>query len=393
VQQTARGPVWLLLLALAVVGLDGLELKAQEARSTVLWAHDFDGDGLPDVSHVEATWAELMGGGWPGRMVPIWFEGGLLVAGPGAALLDPPAALTTSDFVTLDPGPDGIWVAQLTLWKQFQATGGPAPPFWSEGPYVGVRFTAPDGPHLAWVNLGDAGDFGWQPTPGAPIRVGEKPAPPPPPEHESVRLVSIDLNGGGLDFVLRVRQWTNVVTGVTGTSAVLTNRAEFHVLVMPGEIAGEPVWFPWPLAEGVIPPTDPSPPASWRGAPTEVWLFAEQRDAQGKVLSRAGPLSSPGLIGTLPELQGRVRAIAFQGDGGRLNEPEDGLLLLWDVSPEVSGVIVYPRELALQGGGTVRVNPPFGVFSAGQVVELTALPDAAQVFVGWGGTLRARPIR
>jgi hypothetical protein len=96
VQKTTRGPIWLLLLALAVVGLDGLELKAQEARTTVFWARDFDGDGLTDVSHVEATWAELMGGGWPGRMVPIW----------------------------------------------------------SEGPYVGVRFTTPDGPHLAWVNLG-----------------------------------------------------------------------------------------------------------------------------------------------------------------------------------------------------------------------------------------------
>jgi hypothetical protein len=107
-----------------------------------------------------------------------------------------------------------------------------------------------------------------------------------------------DLDGGGPDVVLRVRWWTNLTSGVTGVSAVLTNRAGFKALVVPrdesgaeGTVDGAPAWFPWPVPEEMLIPAHPPPPASWQGSPAAVVLFQETRDAQGQLLSSVGPLA------------------------------------------------------------------------------------------------------
>ncbi|MBE7504619.1 MAG: hypothetical protein HS113_30865 [Verrucomicrobiales bacterium] len=214
-----------------------------------------------------------------------------LVAGGESALLDPPSRLAPNDLVTVDAGPGAAWVSRLDIsLSPGQPFSGPLPLF-NKLPYVGVRVAAPDGTHTAWINVNDRRVFGYQSQPGEPIRVGSRPAPPPPLPHESLRYLSIDLDGGGIDFVVRVREWTNAVTGVEGVSAVLTNRADFSVLVTQGWLEGAAVSFAWPPPDGTVVPVTAPAPASWQTTPAHIIILEERRNAGGDLLLRAGPLA------------------------------------------------------------------------------------------------------
>ncbi len=351
---------WLTILGACLLGEP---LTGQENQLTTVWLRDLDRDGVSEVSRVEGTWIEYIGGGWPGTMVPITVRGAYLQAAAGAALWSPATPLTTNDVLSPNATQGGYWLEQITLSRQLMPTGEPMPPFEPVGPYVGVRFIAPDGQHVAWVNLQDPDDCGWQPEPGAAIRVGDRPAPPPAPENESSRLTQIDLNGGGLDFVLRTRWRTNVATGVTRTMVTLTNRAGFEVLVTPAEVATGTVWFPLSLTEGFFPPSLPAPPAVWRGAPATVLLFDEERDEEGNVLARAGPLAarlevvvtvrdqtlSPACTGWI-RISRNFEVLAHDLSGGTVGEPArqayEDRRTRWDVNGDgqVDFVTVVNRQ-------------------------------------------------
>ncbi|MBE7499038.1 MAG: PQQ-binding-like beta-propeller repeat protein [Verrucomicrobiales bacterium] len=222
--------------------LNSLCLTAQEPQLTTVWARDFNGDGLSEVSRIEGTWIEYVGGGWPGRLVPITVQGAYLQAAAGAALWSPATPLTTNDRVSPTLSEGGYWFERVSIWRELM--GEPLPPFDPVGPYVGVRFVARDGPHAAWVNLADPADFGWQPEPGAAIRVGDKPEPPPaPPEIlEQPSGTSVPV-GSPLTLSLKVTgypfptlQWYldgQAIPGAMGNvlsvaSARLTDAGEYH---------------------------------------------------------------------------------------------------------------------------------------------------------------------
>jgi hypothetical protein len=118
---------------------------------TTTWQRDFNNDSLTDVSMVEREWTQQVGHGF------VHYQGGFLVAGGGGALV----ALTTNEVVTLEGVPGRVWQSELMLWHMLLETGEGWPAF--QGPYVGVRFVAADGPHLAWMNFNNLDDFGWQP--------------------------------------------------------------------------------------------------------------------------------------------------------------------------------------------------------------------------------------
>lgn len=300
-QRTIRRPGALpspVLLLLIVMGQ--FRALPQQTQLTTVWARDFNEDGIIEISRVQGTWIEYTGGGWPGTLVPITVQGAYLRASPGAALWSPTTPMASNDVLSPDMTQGGYWLEQISLWKQLMPSGEPMPPFELVGPYVGARFIAPDGQHAAWINLENPDDAGWQPEPGAALRVGDKPVPPPAPENESSRLTQIDLNGGGLDFVLRTRCWTNVASGMTGTTVTLTNRPGFKVLVSPTAVARQPAWFPFPVTEGFFPPTNPPSPASWQTPPITVLLFDEQRDKNGNILACVGPLArQPDIVVTV----------------------------------------------------------------------------------------------
>ncbi len=265
----------------------GYGLQRLAAQTTTHWALDLNGDSLTDVSRIQVYAVEFiqfpMGGG-----IYVQHINDYLSVGGGGALLEASEVLTTNVVVSLDPGPRASWQSSLYLLS----TDGYMT--YTNLPYVGVRFSAADGNHLGWIKLGNAwnvDDFGWQPRPEEPIRVGDKP-PALPTENESVTLVTADLDYGGIDFVLRVRRWTNEVSGVTGVSAVLTNRPGFEVLAVAGSVEGRPVWFPWPVGEGRLIPTNAPAPASWQAPDGGVVLLEERHDAQGGLWLQAGPLAN-----------------------------------------------------------------------------------------------------
>ncbi|CAG0991543.1 hypothetical protein ARNL5_03279, partial [Anaerolineae bacterium] len=209
---------------------------------TTVWARDFNGDGLSEVSRIEGTWIEYVGGGWPGRLVPITVQGAYLQAAAGAALWSPATPLTTNDRVSPTLSEGGYWFEIVSIWRELM--GEPLPPFDPVGPYVGVRFVARDGQHAAWVNLDDPADFGWQPEPGAAIRVGDKPEPPPaPPEILKQPSGTSVPVGSPLTLSLKVTgypfptlQWYldgQAIPGAMGNvlsvaSARLTDAGEYH---------------------------------------------------------------------------------------------------------------------------------------------------------------------
>lgn len=256
------------------------------AETTTFWTVDLNHDGLTDVSRVRVSVVVFVPFPMGGGIYEDHINDSLLVTG-GGALLDVAAPLTTNDVISLNPAAGAHWETTLLLYT----TDGY--PVFSNLPYVAVRFPAGDGTHLGWIKLSstwEVSDFGWQPEPDASIRVGDKPSAPPTGD-ESVRLISADLDGGGIDFVLRVREWTNRVSGLSGVSAVLTNRLGFEVLSLTGLVDGQPVWFPWPAPEGLPIPTHPPAAASWQAPDSGVVLFEERRDAQAALLLRTGPLA------------------------------------------------------------------------------------------------------
>lgn len=267
-----------LLVAITALAL-GPASGQVKAQRNVLQALDFNGDGLTDLRVVYE------------KQVfdhSVYWLFTYLEAQGANRLLASRVRLSTNDLVTLDPGPGSAWQPRLDLWCTAEYV-----PVFTNLPYVGVRFEAADGNHLGWLHVkGDreVSDYGWQPQPGQPIRVGDKPVAAPGSD-EWVQTTAVDLDGGGIDFVLRVRRWTNLVAGVVGTAALLTNRAGFEVLAVPGVVEGKAVWHPWPAPEGyLISPTPPSG-VTWAWPTAGAVLLEERRSLEGALLERAGPLA------------------------------------------------------------------------------------------------------
>ena len=79
-----------------------------------------------------------------------------------------------------------------------------------------------------------------------------------------------------------------------------------------------------------------------------------------------------------------------------LSDPQSGSLLLvahhvdatWgDVSVTPLGLSSYPLDASSSAGGSVTVDPDQSEFAPGELVTLTAVPDAGYVFAGWSGDL------
>jgi hypothetical protein len=78
----------------------------------------------------------------------------------------------------------------------------------------------------------------------------------------------------------------------------------------------------------------------------------------------------------------------FRGWTGDLGGSENPTLLAVDGDKTVGAVFSRPiLDLSAGPNGAVTLDPPGGVYDAGSVVTLTAVPDAGHFFAGWGGDL------
>jgi hypothetical protein len=78
----------------------------------------------------------------------------------------------------------------------------------------------------------------------------------------------------------------------------------------------------------------------------------------------------------------------FTGWIGDLSGSDNPATLLVDTDKSLGAVFVRPTLVVSAGpNGSVTLDPPGGVYDAGSVVTLTAVPDAGHAFSGWGGDL------
>jgi hypothetical protein len=86
--------------------------------------------------------------------------------------------------------------------------------------------------------------------------------------------------------------------------------------------------------------------------------------------------------------------VSWSGDASGTNNPLS--FVVTNPNPVVSCLFgaLSPGQVALtvieDGRGAVAVDPPASRYGSGQVVTLTATPDAVQDFLGWGGDASGR---
>ena len=104
-------------------------------------------------------------------------------------------------------------------------------------------------------------------------------------------------------------------------------------------------------------------------------------------LSPAGGLYAPGTLVTLTAVPGA--GASFLGWGGSLAGTQNPASLLMDANKSVSAsfTTVYTLSVASSAKGSVVLDPAGGVYAAGTLVTLRAVPIAGYEFKSWSGDL------
>jgi hypothetical protein len=164
--------------------------------------------------------------------------------------------------------------------------------------YLGLRFEAADGLHFGWIEVEQnfisprIADMGWHPTPDTPIRIGEKPTPPPPPANERITLMGIH---GGEVGILWIRDWTNSTATVVGRTVRVMPSSGWEILATRESIADEPTHFALPLDQ--LPrrtrvPRHVELPRLWAAEADGVLLLERIHDLSVDEVTSVGPLSA-----------------------------------------------------------------------------------------------------
>jgi hypothetical protein len=106
-------------------------------------------------------------------------------------------------------------------------------------------------------------------------------------------------------------------------------------------------------------------------------------------LSPPGGSYAPGTTVTLSALPDAGHA--FAGWSGDLSGTANPASLTMSANRSVTASFVpvptFSLTVAVEGGGSVVLSPPGGIYPQGSSVGLSALPDAGFVFAGWSGDL------
>jgi hypothetical protein len=106
-------------------------------------------------------------------------------------------------------------------------------------------------------------------------------------------------------------------------------------------------------------------------------------------LSPPGGSYAPGTVVTLTALA--APGHAFTGWSGDLSGAANPASLTMSANRSVTAsfapVPTFSLTVAVEGGGSVALSPPGGIYPEGSSVSLGALPDAGFVFAGWSGDL------
>ncbi len=252
---------------------------------------DLNNDGIVDFELRVSTWQ------FEGAPVAVQYW---LVPRGGNAYLDAGSSLQPGALVPLQPSAPASWDPAALNIGTYGGTPDPADLFTTNTDYyVGVRFAAVDGPHLGWLKLthpsvlsvvGSAS--GWQPAVDTALAVGQQPTPPPPGPSPWATELPLNVDSrDAIDFLYRVRLWTNQTTGVVGLSARLVPVSGLQTLVSPGQLEGQPALFAASLTQGAMIPKVPPTNTVWQAGTNEIVLLEQWRPPQTNVFLEAGPLA------------------------------------------------------------------------------------------------------
>jgi hypothetical protein len=104
-------------------------------------------------------------------------------------------------------------------------------------------------------------------------------------------------------------------------------------------------------------------------------------------LSPSGGSYAPGTLVTATAVP--AAGYRFGSWGGALSGTTNPTTLLVDANKTISATFVrqYTVSVSTTGSGSVGLSPSGGVYDAGTLVTLTAVPVAGASFLGWGGAL------
>ena len=280
-----------LVMALAMAWSSTASASPPVSADVVVAQFDLNNDGIVDFDLRVTTW-QFQGGTWK---VQYW-----LMPRAGNAHLDPGSLLSPGALVPPQPSAPANWDPSAVNIGTYGGPPDPADVFTTNTDYyVGVRFAAVDGPHLGWLKLTHPSWFsvvgsasGWQPAVDTAIAVGQQPAllPPGPSAWATELPLSVDPRDA-IDFLYRVRLWTNQTTGVVGLSARLAPMSGLQTLVSTGQLEGQPALFAAGLTQGTMIPKVPPTNTVWQAGTNEIVLLEQWRPPQTNVFLEAGPLA------------------------------------------------------------------------------------------------------
>jgi hypothetical protein len=123
--------------------------------------------------------------------------------------------------------------------------------------------------------------------------------------------------------------------------------------------------------------------------PSPFTLSVATSGAGSVQLAPPGGSYAPGTVVTLTALP--APGSAFAGWSGELSGTANPATLTMSADRSVTASFVpvptFTLTIATEGGGSVALSPPGGVYPQGSSVSLSALPDAGFIFAGWSGDL------
>jgi hypothetical protein len=123
--------------------------------------------------------------------------------------------------------------------------------------------------------------------------------------------------------------------------------------------------------------------------PSSVTLSVTTSGSGSVTLNPPGGSYSVGTSVTLTAVP--ASGYAFAGWSGALGGTANPTTLVMDSNKSVIASFVpatqYTLSVSTTSGGSVTLNPPGGVYTAGTSVTLTAVPASGYAFTGWGGAL------
>lgn len=323
----------------------------------VRWSGDIGGNANPlvhtVVDNITATALFELADPPP----PITVTVALETVGAGVVSVDPPGPYLAGQQITVTAAPDADW--QFDGWHG-HASG-------TANPHVMTLYTntlaiavfapasPPPAPTVTMLTVG----------PGTAI---VQPAGPYSPG-QTVTLVAMPSPGASF-------------AGWSGDVIASTNP---HTFVLVGDAAITATFEQNSVAE----PDDPEPddPDS-----VGIELSVETRGAGQVERDRPGPYAPHQTVTLVAQ---PAQGWRFAGWGGALSGPDNpGTIVFTDETDEVAVRATFVEQslpplvvtVSAVGNGAVTADPP-APYGAGQMVTLTATPEANQCFLGWSGDL------